>query len=302
MRPVVHAIRAFAVAAVAIPSVLAGPAAGAPPATPVDEVVMYGVDADTNMLLRYEFETGESLTIGELRDPNGYLIDDVESLAYIPTGPHKGFYGVPTKGFAKDRLVKINPLDATSQAYAAGVGFEAIVGMIAVRETPGNNWIIYATHSPPLSCVRNLIRIDPATGVGTVIMAVPKKLDGLARGPDGTLFAVHDNELWTLDPDHPLGPATSIVGQCAYTKIEALEYAFGDHDPGIEVPGVPAEWTADGVLFGFSDNYDAFLIFNPDTGEASAYPCSIDTPDCEGIVFVTRRTDPYAPILINAYD
>ena len=142
----------------------------------------------------------------------------------------------------------------------------------------------------------NLIVIDPASGVGTLVMPVGLKFEGLARGADGTLYAAENRRLWTIDP---VAGTVSLIGEHAYQNVEALEYAFGDYDPQIEVPGVPDQWTADGVLFGFSDT--SLLILNPATGEAVEYDCPVDTTDCEGMVFLTEQSDPVYHVL-NIFD
>ena len=132
---------------------------GQPPhLTPIDEVVMYGIDADTNELLRYTFDTNEYIRIGVVQDEDGREIDDVEGLAYIPQGPHKGFYGAPTKGSRQERLFRINPLDATARRCPLDIGFGDILGMIAVLDAATGNWLLVAVEKD-----ENLIAIDPAT-------------------------------------------------------------------------------------------------------------------------------------------
>jgi hypothetical protein len=141
---------------------------------------------------------------------------------------------------------------------------------------------------------RNLIKIDPATGLGEMVMQLTPKFEGLAQGPDGVLYAAADDELWAID----LYLGTKVeIGVYAYDDVEALEYAHGDYDPQVEVPGVPAAWTANGVLFGFSDHDNAVLIFDPATGNAVEYECALDTTGSEGMVFMTEMHDPYTWIV-----
>ena len=64
---------------------------------------MYGVDSDTNELMRYTFATDTYEIIAELRDEDGNGIDDVEAAAFIPQGPNKGMYCSPTKQCASVR-------------------------------------------------------------------------------------------------------------------------------------------------------------------------------------------------------
>ena len=135
---------------------------------------------------------------------------------------------------------------------------------------------------------QNLISIDPETGVGTVVMPLGVEIEGLALGPDGIFYGSDNNKLWRIDVD---AQTVTQIGSHSFGEVEALEYAFGDYDPQVEVPGIPSSWTANGILFGFSDDDNAFLIFDPATGAALAYDCAFDTPDCEGIVFLTQMSD-----------
>ncbi len=47
--------------------------------TAIEEVVMYGIDADTYELLRYTFDTDEYVSIGVVTDENGNVVVDVEA-------------------------------------------------------------------------------------------------------------------------------------------------------------------------------------------------------------------------------
>ena len=60
---------------------------------------------------------------------------------------------------------------------------------------------------------------------------------------------------------------------------------------------MPDSWTEDGVLFGFSDNYDALLIIDASTGHSVKWNCSFATIDCEGLVFTTHQRDLWGTII-----
>ena len=275
-----------------------------PPTTPVEEVVMYGVDDDTDQLLRYAFSAQEYLVIGQVRDQDGNLVDEIESLAYIPSGPDKGLYGVTNyDGNVATRLARINILDAKTTVYPVDTGFGNVEGMVAVREPATDKWVLYATNQANVpqggGGKKNLISIDPATGLGTLVMKLDRKFEGLAKGPDGTLYAAKGDELWMIDP---LAGTNTRIGEHDYDDVEALEFAFGDNAPQIDVPGVPQEWTENGILFGASDEVNSILILNPATGEAMPFGMPFATPDWEGMVFMTKLTDPYRVILEDVHD
>ena len=324
--------------------------------TSIIEVVMYGVEDDTHELLRYSFRTNEYIVIGEILDENGNVIDKVESLGFIPSGPQKGLYGVTNyDGSTGSKLLKFDVFDASVTLYPEDVGFGNIEGMVSSRDPATGEWTLYATqagkvhahgngngngngndegvmkvlicHLPPGnpdnrhtilvgepalsahlahgdledSCdgddtisERNLIQIDPVTGRGEMLMQLGPKFEGLAQGPQGILYAAADDELWSID----LYFGTKVeIGDHSHADVEALEYAYGDYDPQVEVPGVPASWTADGALFGFSDESDAVVVFNPGTGEAVEYECALNGADIEGMVFLTEMNDPYTWIV-----
>ncbi len=159
---------------------------------------------------------------------------------------------------------------------------------------PGG-WTLFASRKNSFDNTdRQLITIDPETGVGSLVMDLDKRFTALARGPGGLLWATRmDNDVWTINVE--TGEQT-LIGSNPYRRLEALEYAFGDYDPKIEVPGVPSAWTDDGILFSFSDTDDALLILNPEDGAAIEYQCSFNTIDCEGMVFVTKRTDIFGQV------
>ncbi|MHC4081007.1 MAG: hypothetical protein ACYS15_08165 [Planctomycetota bacterium] len=350
---------------------LASAAGGGDDADPTSlvEVVMYGIDDDTHELIRYSFRTDEPDVIGEVHDENGGdIVEDIESLGFIPNGPHKGLYGVTNyDGSSASKLVKFDVLEASVTLYPVDVGFGNVEGMVSSRNPETGEWFLYATqagdvngnsngngnggngnggnggngngppkveicHVPPGNpdnahmiivspwavpahlahgdvlgpcesddtiSERNLIEIDPATGLGEMVMQLGPKFEGLAQGPDGILYAAADDELWAID----LYFGTKIeIGDHSHRNVEALEYAYGDYDPHVEVPGVPAAWTADGALFGFSDNSNAVLIFNPATGETVEYECALDSSDIEGMVFMTEMNDPYLWIIAQPCD
>jgi hypothetical protein len=287
------------------PAVLWGAGEGDPPhLTQIEEVIMYGVDADTHELMRYEFRTDAFVSLGVVKDGNDNPVTDIEGLAYIPHGPHKGLYGTANYYETQpSRLVKISGLDAKATVYSTSIGFEKVEGLVAAQDPDSYEWSLLGVAKYPAT---SLITIDPASGAGTLIMETDNRYLGLARDPDGTIYGVTKDpaELWTIDP----GSGESSTGELSgYTKVEALEYAFGDDEPRIKIPMVghdvvPDSWTMAGVLFGFDDDADALLIINAQNGHHVQWECSFQTIDCEGLVFTTELSDPFGPIVNTAGD
>jgi hypothetical protein len=271
--------------------------------TPIEEVVMYGIDADTYELLRYTFNTDEYVRIGKVVDESGNVVVDVEALAYIPSGPHKGFYGGANYYEEKPcRIVKINAMDATAETLPAKVGYEKVEGLVPVQNPITGKWRLLAStqHSDPDDGDHALLWIDPATGAGSLIRNTNENYDGLAMGADGTVWGITEDQLYTIDVSS--GNENSTSTHHDFGKTEALEWAFGDFAARIDVPGVPADWTKDGILFGFSDDDDALLILDPKSGEAVKYACSFQTIDCEGLVFTTLARDAYGEVVVEVCD
>ncbi|MHC4304129.1 MAG: hypothetical protein ACYS15_00510 [Planctomycetota bacterium] len=276
-----------------------------PPLTQIEEVVMYGIDADTYELMRYEFNTDAYFSLGVVKDQHDNEVKDIEGLALIPHGLHKGLYG--TANYYEQwpsKLVKISGLDARCQVHTATIGFEKVEGLVAAQDPDTLEWSLLGVSKNPNP---SLIRIDPATGVGTLIMETDNRYLGLAMDPDGTIYGVTKDpaELWKIDP---ISQDESSIGQFdGYTKLEALEYAFGNGDPRIKIPMmghdvVPDSWTMSGVLFGFADDDDALLIINAQNADNVQWQCSFQTINCEGLVFTTQAADPYGPIVNTAGD
>ena len=269
--------------------------------TQVDELVMYSIDADTDELLRYQFETDEFSVIGTVRDAAGTTLRDMEGLVYIPAGPHRGLYVSPIDGTHQGKLAKLSVFDATATVFADQIldlnGSAVMVdGMIAHLDPATQSWKIWAT----LSSHDALIEIDPATGTGQVITNLDRGYAGLAQGPDGMMYGIKSDAFYRIDP---VTFDETLLGTHSFGKTEGLEYAFGDNAPQVEIPNVPGSWTADGVLFAFSDDNDTLLVFNPATGEEPIpFTGSFQTVDCEGIVFVTKTQDPFATVLAPLFD
>jgi hypothetical protein len=273
--------------------------------TQIDEVIMYGIDADTYELLRYNFATDEYVIIGVVTDQNGNVVVDVESLAMIPHGPMKGIYGTPNFYEARpSKLIRINALDATAWVYPAEIGYDKVEGLVAVQDQSTYEWNLLASHRYPDT---GLMTIDTTTGIGTEVMPTSGRYQGLAMGPDGTLYGTTKDpaELWTIDLATGDEDRVGKVG--SYAKIEALEHAFGDYEPRIKVPleahdVVPDSWTQDGIMFGFADDADALLIIDAQTGHSVRWVCAFQTIDCEGLIFTTQQRDPYGPIVASSGD
>jgi hypothetical protein len=268
--------------------------------TPIEEVVMYGIDQGTNELLRYEFATDTFTRIGEVVDQNGKVVKDNEGLAFIPTGPNKGMYSTANyNGTKNTHLAKINPMDAT--ATIMNMNDWDVVGLVAARNAFGE-WTLLAVSKPEDNGEGEyaLKQIDPATGTVTILMGTSRGYEGLAVGPDGTLYAAWHNKIYKIDP--VAGTETS-MGSTGFDDCEALEWAYGDYATGaITVAEAPGAWTDKGVLFAFSDYEDALYIINPQTAEGREYNCSFKALDCEGLVFTTQFRDSYGEIVVHACD
>ncbi len=272
--------------------------AAKPPKTPtsIEDLVAYGIAHETNELFRYDFGSDTFATIGVVSDQNGKTVKEPTSLAYIPVGPDKGLYcagGDAPSGY----LVKIDPLTADATVYDQKIGWDKATGMVAVWS--GNKWLLLANSD------KDLIVIDPRTGVGTYQCTLTNKYKALARDADGLVYGVKGNELWAIDLARRVSGDTSAewkVGVGAFGKVEALEFAFGIGEARVDPSGlVGPEWVVKGMLLGFSEN-TALIVVNPTTGESIEYPCSFATLDFEGLVFLPENADGWGQITVNACD
>ena len=281
------------------------------PDTTVNELFMYGIDADTFELLRYEMATDTFVSVGVVVDQNNYIVKDVEALAYVPAGPYKGFYGMTNYHDTKPtKMVMINALDATAWEYPDPVGFWKVVGLVAYEDPGTGEWSLLGTtkNTNQADLAAKLIEVDLETGVATQIMDLGiMMMAGLAIDARGKLYGVDrglnlagevpsgtQSDLYEIDPW--ASPQTlKHLGPLPWNKVEALEFAIGDFKAKIDasaIPGVNVSWTTHGALLGFSDAFDMLMIIDPKNGDAVPYPGTFNTVDCEGLVFVTMRTDP----------
>lgn len=308
----------------ALAAILAGlgaPAAAQDDATDLNDLIMYAVNNDDpNELFRFSFASEEFMVIGEVIDQQGIHPEELEAMCYIPSGDHKGFYASCNLNNENVRsvLIRIDPLTAEAYRYENQIGFGYVVGMVPVQNPLTGKWEILATHdgrtdngSGPVE--KNLITIKLSNGKGTAVMSLANRYEGLAMAADGTLFGIRrfqvdeDDpivaDLWTIDPI--AGTETQIGPNMSVGKVESLEFAFGEMAAAIVTDGlVPDSWTANGVLLGFSDTQDAFLIIDPATGAKAEYVTPFIAPatDAEGLVFFVSRDDPFGAILADSHD
>lgn len=275
---------------------------GQPPhLTPIGEVVVYAVDADSYELIRYNFDTDAYIRVGVITDQNGNVVTDIAGLALIPHGPQRGLYGTANfHGVLPPRLVKINPLDATARLYPAGVGFGSVQGLVAAQDAGTSAWSLLGATADP-----GLITIDPTTGAGTMLTATAEPYRGLALDFAGTLYGVSGDALWTID--RATGDEDEVGEITDDATFGALEHAFGDFEPRIKVPSgghavVPDSWTADGIMFAYDVTEKKLRIINPHNAHNVDWACTLEAVDCEGLAFTTRLRDPYEAILGAAGD
>ncbi|MHC4218535.1 MAG: NHL repeat-containing protein, partial [Planctomycetota bacterium] len=261
--------------------------------TEVEELVMYGIDSTTNRLLRYSFAMDEFTDMGVPATAGGEAVHDCESLAWVPSGPGRGMYtsqrgSGPLEGF----LLRIDPLTTDVTVVSDLRPWKDINAMVVVRIGP--DWMIFAHDYND----EEFVLIDPVDGSISFAFAIPGiEFEGLAQGPDGTIYANTDTALYTIDVS--TGTET-LIGSTSTSKMEALEYAFGDGAPQINIPGIPAAWTADGALIGFEDGGE-LMIIDPASGSTQEYNGTFTTIDCEGLVFLTQMTDPYGKIVFSPH-
>lgn len=293
----------IALAALLLPRATAhGAGEGNPPQlTDIDQVVMYAIDADTHELLRYDFGADEYARIGVVRSPGGIVVPNIESLAMIPRGPHKGLYAVANyHGILSARLVMISVLDATARPAPALIGFENVEGLVAVEDPDTSQWRLIGSAGSP-----GLISIEPDSGAGSLLLATTNRYRGLTLAPDGTLYGITNNALWTIDRD--TGVETEVTEMDLDARYEALEHAFGDSSPRIKVPSsgatvVPDAWTMGGILFGYDVEQRRLVIINPVDGTMVPWATSLPPLHIEGLAFTTTARDIIASIVAGAID
>jgi hypothetical protein len=305
--------------AILLPAFLA-PAAPAQP-TPVEELVMYTIEDENRRLCRYAFASNSFSEIGIVRDEaTGTTLEDTEAMAFIPAGPHEGFYtscNSTAPGWMKRRLIKLNVINASGKIYDYPGGPTTMIGYIrgstAFKDGAGD-WMLYGAQSAGGGTESRLVVINPADGLlaGSPLEirdnAAPTQwvvCEGLAMNSTGALFGVEHagdgagkrSQLWSID--RGTGRATRIGGRIPFKRVESLEYVFGDHAPAISGLPAPADsWDASkGVMLGYSDNDDAFLIYNAASGSVVNFttirgsPMAFTALDVECMVVITQLQD-----------
>ena len=257
---------------------------------------MYGIDADTNELLRYSFETDDFVRIGVITTSNGQTARDNEALAWVPSGPARGMYAIPSEGPLTGWLLRVNPLDGMA-VKVNQTNLRKAIGMVVYRDEDGD-WMILVSDRDSDAA---LYAVDPMTGDKTFLLEADNEYEGLCLTPDDRVLGNTEKALWEIDL---MAGTETKLGDFDYEKVESLEYAFGDGAPTIDATaaGVPAAWTANGLLLAFDDDSDALMLVNPANGDAVNYNCSFTTVDCEGLVFTTKNSDPYGRVVATPAD
>jgi len=293
-----------------------GVAAAAPPQeTTIDDVVTYTIDSDTFELLRYAFETEEFAAVGVVATVSGEVIEDCESLAYVPNGPDKGVYSAPTKGPYARHIVKIDPLTAIATVFLATAvpANRKVTGMVSYRDGGDGQWYVLAASSealasdPDRSESRVLIRIDPKNGTSAIVatnamLGDGRRFEGLAIDARGYLYATSRTHFFRIH--HEAGFWVEEIGVTGLDKAEAFEIAFGDYQNSISIPGVDPSWTQNGVFFVACERTQQFGVLNPADGSFQEYlvggsPSTFITKDAEGLILLTLRHDPLYGSLVG---
>lgn len=128
----------------------------------------------------------------------------------------------------------------------------------------------------------SLIRVDPDSGSGAMVMSLSQRYEGLAfanNDEDATCFyAIASNMLWCIDV---AAGTESIVGEGSFAGIQALEFALSTQD---DMEGT--------LLFGFSDQDDALVNVDQATGVTTPYDSPVNGLSLEGIVLLNCDIDP----------
>ena len=277
----------------AVGALFIGPAV-ASAGTEVEELIMYGIDSTTDHLLRYSFKTDTFTDMGIPMTAGGVQVRDCESLAWIPSGPGRGMYTSPRGASPLEGLlVRINPLTGLCEVVSDLRPWKDINAMVTIWN--GSDWFIFAHDFND----DDFVIINPVDGSISFAFNISGiEFEGLAQGPDGTVYANTDTALYTIDVTTGV---ETFIGSTGTNKMESLEYAFGDGAPQINIPGIPAAWTADGALIGFEDGGE-LMVIDPASGTSQEYVGSFSTLDCEGLVFLTQMTDPYGRVMVNPFD
>jgi hypothetical protein len=263
--------------------------------TPLEEVVIYGIDGQTDEMLRYTFDTDTYEVIGVVQTASGEIAYDTENLTWVPSGPAKGMYASPRgSGPLEGYLIRINPFDGSCEPLLDTRPWKDINGMVTLRKD--GKWQILCSDYND----QELIWIDPETLTITYAFSYSPELEGLAADGNGNVYGNTDEALYAIDL---VAETVTLIGDCGTGKMESLEMGFGDNTPEMQISGIPAAWTVDGVLMGFDDSGDELMIIDPATGNAQPYaPCAFAAADCEGIVVLTNLQDPATVVLDPAGD
>ncbi|MFG0331591.1 MAG: hypothetical protein ACF8PN_17020 [Phycisphaerales bacterium] len=103
-------------------------------ATPIDEIVLYGVDRVEQQLLRYQFGDSSCEWLGRLRLTDGTPVNGIECLAFIPGRPF--LYGVWNyHDDSQSKLVKIDLFSGEVSPFPSDLGFGGVRSLTVIMES-----------------------------------------------------------------------------------------------------------------------------------------------------------------------
>ncbi len=293
------------------------PALAAPPVQQVGVVAAYAIDSTTYELLRYSFADDTTLSQGVVRTALGVTVRDCESLGYVPQagGAAFGFYSVPTTSPFERQLIRIDPISATATVLAPTVvpSGRKVTGMCSIYDSVAGQWYLLAASSVKQTSsrtaieTRELVRINPLTGVSTIVATQAQlgnglRFEGLGVDSLGNIYAASRTRFFRIHQE--AGYWVQELGITGLDKVETFEVAFGDAQPSISVPGVNPSWTTNGVFFVADEQIQKFGVLNPANGAFAEYLVNGATSkflmeDAEGMVLLTLSKDPLYGMFIT---
>ena len=115
------------------------------------DYILYGVDGATRSLMRYDFASGETKTIGVIRNSDGQTLNGIEGVTHIPGNLNLiTFWPDPADDF-KTKMVYINALTARASVVGQELGHNAIIGATTIKNTADRHDVYAIRSAKPIS-------------------------------------------------------------------------------------------------------------------------------------------------------
>jgi hypothetical protein len=244
------------------------------------EDIVYGIENETGNLVRHDFSSGDTTTVGTITNDDGEPLTGIDAGAYLPGLQNTfTFWEDPDDGQTKMVYVDLHSAEPGEVGQSLGEG-DVTGATLIVDESSGSpepRVFVIREDVDSSSHPAQLVEVDPTTGDTAPVMDLTRQYDSVASSGQDVFYASDGEKMYQLNPA---------------TGEEINVGIFEEHDLGsLEV--------IDGNLSSFENTSDR-LIPTQHTTRVTIGDQDTGMSDVGTIIESVPETDPY--VQPQAYD